>query len=410
MTDLCEDNILIKYLPKFNSIETASQALTYLPPISNINKNTSISNCSQNILTLRQLHLPSKIGVNLLFKIDAVLLNSYIQRNPNKTKVWSSIFGQNYMQHTLPIPPVLVISVTGHAGVGKSAAIRHALSTYKQIISHSQFPNIIGAHTQVTWISVDVPSSGKSEDLARSLMQAWHDAYEKYEPGHSKRFEDVLSGRRKDGIRLLDDWLQVAKSHFLGILHLDEVQNFFKLMTLAQRRKINTDDSFELSIAEDKCLKWILNLINSGEIPLIFSGTQDGINAFNKRFSTSQRISGIGGFEITPFKSSNDPEYRQILLPLLLKYQYLPDKIQLTDELADLLIELTGGIRRILISLWMATQLEALLNGERKLTIQHFKKVFNKDFGELRPAINALKSNRPRELRKFDDMMKNFNY
>jgi hypothetical protein len=33
-------------------------------------------------------------------------------------------------------------------------------------------------------------------------------------------------------MRMLNEWLQVASIHFLGVLHLDEIQNFFRIQSL----------------------------------------------------------------------------------------------------------------------------------------------------------------------------------
>lgn len=142
----------------------------------------------------------------------------------------------------------------------------HGLRSYpQQVIHHGTFPRLIGGHKQVTWLSINVPPSGRAADLATDLMREW----DRVTGGN--RFATDLTKDRRDGMKMLDSWRQVATSHFLGVLHLDEVQNLFKLSTLKSRR--NKSEVQELSIVEDQFLKWILILMNTWHVPLLISGT-----------------------------------------------------------------------------------------------------------------------------------------
>ena len=144
-----------------------------------------------------------------------------------RAKVGIGIHLEQQVTPSLGIFARLAAAVVGHSGVGKTEAILRALNRYpKQVIVHEKFPRLEGSHPQVVWISVDVPASGKAIDLARNLMVAWDAALHRAIPDREARFLDIPATR--DGARLLDEWRQVAISHFLGVLHLDEVQNFFK--------------------------------------------------------------------------------------------------------------------------------------------------------------------------------------
>lgn len=106
---------------------------------------------------------------------------------------------------------------------------------------------------------------------------------------------------------MFHEWRQVAKGHFLGLLHLDEVQNFFKLPPLGKRRlKAGTTETLELKIVEDQCLKEILTLTNTSQMPLVCSGTPDGVRALMNRFANIQRISASGFHQFNIFESQND--------------------------------------------------------------------------------------------------------
>ena len=131
---------------------------------------------------------------------------------------------------------------------------------------------------QVVWLSLDVPAGGKATDLAAALMTAWKKAT------GSTRFDNTLAGEWRNGPQMLDEWRQVASSHFLGLLHLDEIQNLFKLPPLKSRSKRKPGEPQpELRIIDDQSLKWILTALNEWQIPLLVSGTPDGFGALTKR-------------------------------------------------------------------------------------------------------------------------------
>ena len=109
---------------------------------------------------------------------------------------------------------------------------------------------------------------------------------------------------------MLDEWRQVVSAYFLGALHLDEVQNFFKLPTLKKQRSKSSDAAdLELSIIEDQCLKWMLKLTKTWKIPIIISGTSDGVGALMKRLANTQRFVSGGYHPIKHFESADDPAF-----------------------------------------------------------------------------------------------------
>ena len=74
------------------------------------------------------------------------------------------------------------------------------------------------------------------------------------------------------------------------------------------------------------------------------------------------------------FDSASDPEFRKHFLDKLGPYQYVSKKLPVTDELAVLVIELTGGIQRLVIALWIAAQRVALERNSGELRLDDFKK------------------------------------
>ena len=394
-------NILIQRLGPIRSRVDLLKLLMDLPPepssVASIPRHERL----HHLMLVRDLHLPALTEAELGATIDLLIRPCYRYRDPSRPDVWSVISGEQQYFPKRSGQPATGAAVVGIPGVGKSEAIIRILCTYPQIISHETFPKMAGPHQQVVWQSVDVPASGRAQDLAATLMRAWDKAT------GNDRFSATLSRERRDGMKMLEEWRQVAVSHFLGALHLDEVQNFFKLSTLEARKKRKSKSAgIELSIVEDQCLKWILNLMNTWDIPLLVSGTPDGIAALTQRLSNLQRFASAGFHQFDPFESADCDGFRKVLLPRLAKYQYLAKPIDMDDELALLIFNETAGVYRLIIALWIAAQRVALDRIKTdELTLKDFEVAAKTYLAPLRPAVQALHSKDPDRLAKYEDLL-----
>jgi hypothetical protein len=293
--------------------------------------------------------------------------------------------------------------VEGLSGVGKTQACLRSLRCFpSQIVEHASFPKLVEGHRQVVWLSVEVPPSGKAADLARALMEAWNRAT------GSTRFQSSLEKERiRDGMRALDEWRQVAVSHFLGVLHLDEIQNLFKIASLRKRRGSTGDSTTELSIVEDQLLRWLLYLTNSGQVPLLVSGTPDGIGALGRRMSTLQRINTGGYHLIAPIQWKDiSAKLETSFLGQLARYQYVRHPLPMDENLARLIIDLTGGIQRIVIALWVAAHRVALARKEDALRIEDFQRAAATWLRPLMPAVEALRDANPAKMARYEDLVR----
>ena len=399
-----QGNLLVEHLGPIPSPSMCAKVLTHLPEMPKNIADIPYEARLHWLLKIKDFHLPTSEEFKLLDTIDMMIRKSYSYRAPSEPKTWSLITG-TVTSFREPCPPTIAAAVVGHSGVGKTQAIQRALSYYPQLVIHPKFPRIIGHHHQVVWLSVNVPASGKLEHLAANLMTAWDEAVKNAMPEHSDRFTESLLVSKLDGMRMFDEWRQVALSHSLGVLHLDEVQNFFHIPTLEKRRQKNKSHTLELSILEDKCLKAILTMTNTCPMAILFSGTPDGINALTKRFSTMQRVSSFGYHHLRRFQNAKDTAFRDIFLPQLLRYQLVQKKLSQSDELAELLIELSGGIKRLLIALWVSAHRVAFARGRDDLALVDFRVAAQTYLSPIAGAVNAINSGRPEQLAKFEDMM-----
>ena len=381
--------------------------LTFLPPIpqeiAGIPKHIRV----HLLMRLRDLHIASLEGAKLHQTVDLMIRESYRYRDPMSPQTWG-IIGGEALVHKTPRAPAMAAVGVGHSGTGKTeSALRSCNSYPTPVITHPSFPKVIGAHYQVVYQSVDVPSSGRSEDLAANLMNTWEATLFKHAPMQCGRFSAALARETRHGQKMLDEWRQVAISHFLGLLHLDEVQNFFKLPSLAKRRKKSASpEDLELSIIEDQCLKWILTLTNTGQIPVLLTGTPDGVGALTKRLANIQRFVTCGYHVFRCFRSAADKTFVDGFLPQLARYQYVATPLAVTAELAELIIHLTAGVQRVIIALWIAAHRVAFERKADDLRLEDFQKAADTYLAPIAPAVLALRSNDPKLMARYEDLIR----
>lgn len=394
-------NVLNNGLGPLLSREQMVERMLDLPPIPKGLKDAPRHVRIHYLMGLSHFYTPLLQTGRLAESIDLLIRTGYLHRDPAAPGTYGTISGEAQLRRRGP-PPAAALTVGGPSGCGKSEAIRRCLNLYlSQVIEHASLPPFLGPHTQVAWMSVDVPPSGKAEDLARSLMREWQRVT------GTNRFEHWLSKERiRNPLQALDEWRQVAATHFLGVLHLDEVQNFFKLPTLAQRRKRqNSQGKVELSIIEDQLLKWLLTSLNEWGIPLIFSGTPDGMGALGRRMSTLQRLATFGSHAFGLFESVEDAAYSRTFLVSLGKYQYTSHKIPVDNVLGQHILNLSGGVPRIIIALWVAANRIALEREEDRLLLSDFQEAADTYLLPLKPAVAVLRSRDPLRLAEYEDLV-----
>ena len=349
-----------------------------------------------NVASIWDLHIPSQEGIRLAETIDLMLRQGYTKCRPGTPEFWKRIYkNQN------PILKPISAAVVGISGVGKSVAIENSLRIYPKYVDHDKFPGFASSYRQLIWLKVDAPESGKLVDLAANLMLALDAATE------IEHFGEELTRRNKRGPDMFRSWLSVAAKYSLGLLVIDEIQNFFKQAALNMRRSNQSTRLVrpELRIIEDESLKHILTAQNTWGIPIMIAGTPDGVEAFNTRMSTMQRLTTYGFHKFQHVSRSDDPVYAQAIFPVLSKYQWVSRKLAPSKECAELVHKLSGGVARIYTALWVAAHRYAFDGNRDELTLKDFEGGFHYYLQPLAPAVEALLSNDPVRLARYEDAL-----
>lgn len=411
--DPYKDNILTKGLGPILSREQVLQRLQYQPPPPGDMTGVPKEVRRHMLMSVCNLRWTPLEGVRIFETVDIMTRQSYRYRDPATAATWGLVTDEP-LAARVPRPPAMAAIVVGLSGVGKTTSIERAFDCYpQQVILHDSFPRLKGPHYQVVHLRADVPASGKLADLAANLMMAWDAAVARALPDLPGRFEEQVLTKSREGTRMMDEWRRVAATHFLGCLHLDEVQNFFKIASLEGRqRKLNIkvregneyERALELSIIEDKALKTVLTLANTSNFALICSGTPDGVGALTKRLSNVQRFVASGYHRLSEFGGSEDKMF-VAFMDVLGRYQHVVKKIPVDAELRALVFKLTAGIPRIIIALWVAAHRVAFERKEDSLTLGDFTKAASTFLAPLAPAVAALLTRDPDLMRRYEDLM-----
>lgn len=369
------------------------KALKYLPDFPGESVNLPFSIRKHLVPSIRDLFIPTPVCIGLAETIDVMLRQGYSKRRPGTSEYWNTFYSNSNTQ----IPPCAA-TLVGISGAGKTVTIEKILNLYPQIYVHQSFPGYIGKFTQLIWLKVDAPESGKLGDFAYNLMLATNLAL------GTEYFEASLK-KEKRHPGMFDEWLGIAKKHALGFLVIDEIQNFFKLAPKMERLRNKTDDKLELRIVDDQTLKSILTLTNTLRMPLLASGTPDGLAVFRTRLSTAQRLTTGGHHQLILPTKGDDIDFSKTFLPIFTKYQWVKNKLQNSDELRDLIFDITACIPRVYTNLWVASHKVAFQKNEDKLTKETIIHAMNSYLKPIIPAIEALKSNNPNSLKNYEDIL-----
>lgn len=94
-----------------------------------------------------------------------------------------------------------------------------------------------------------------------------------------------------------------------------------------------------------------------------------------------------------------------MFLSTLGRYQYVAKKIKVDSALVELILELTAGIRRFIIALWIAAQRVALERIKGELRPDDFRRAAATYLAPIAPAVAALRSNDPVKMARYEDLL-----
>jgi hypothetical protein len=376
-----QGNPLIEALPPILSETDAASLISNFPPVVDEERQHDKSVRLHCIDRLRSVVQPLPIHLELESAFSSLLRSGYVGRNPMSTATVRHL-------HSLSAPggsdgfrsTATTFSLVGLSGIGKSTALESILRLYPQTIVHQRYEGRAFVQTQITWLKLDCPFDGSLSGLCRAFFRAVDQAIGQDRYANSYRARNGLPD-------LIQRMEQVASTYFVGALLIDEIQHL---------RSARTG-------GKDNMLNFFVNLINSIGIPVVFIGTNSMVSLFSDVLRNARRGCGLGVTEFQRFEK-DDPVWR-MLVESLWEYQWCREISPLTDELFDVLYDLTQGVTDFLVKLLILGQRFAIQSGEERLASSTFRRVSDTKMQILKPALSALRSRDPRQLGRFEDLL-----
>lgn len=342
----------------------------------------TINEQKETVLSLKRLRLPLSFHKQLEFINYDVVSSSYMLRKMyvwNEEDIQFSINEQTTrqiikMRGKIEDSAPTGFALLGYSGCGKSTSLKQLFDNIPQVIMHH--PDLGTSIPQITYLVVSCMPNSNFSTLYRQIGEAIDNALGNPEP----IYEVMINKKCKS---LADKQLKVCQlieMFSIGTIVMDEIQ----LIDF----NTNRENSYE----------GLLGIVNKTKVALSVVGTDE---AYKKLFTMLRNARRAGDF-IDASAYTTDKDYFNMLVNMLLTWQWLDTPIQWSKELSDTLYECSGGIINMLIWLYKWIMLE-YIDSKSKGKIETIDKKFivrvnNKHFKQLKGAIDIVNQARTEEL------------
>ncbi len=322
--------------------------------------------------------------------LDGLLRSGYVGRNPFPRKVHllnnhTRLERMKAGLRALPPPQSTgrEVSVIGLSGVGKSTALRSILALYDQIINHSRYHGQPFTLRQLVYVKLECPQDGSPGGLCKAFFKEVDRLLE------TNTYRLYVKSGRRTVDEMMIDMAEVASRHFLGLLAIDEIQNL---------REAKGDWAAQVH-------NFLVQLDNELGIPVVLVGTPKAQSVLTGEFRRARRASGLGAF---PWDRMQEDGEWDVFTKALWKYQYVRKPIPFTDEFRHTLYFESQGITDLAVKVFMLAQIEAIARAtndeEEEVTKDLIESLAQDRLRYIQRFLNALRSNDPEELKKYEDI------
>lgn len=339
-------------------------------------------------LVMNVLHFfrPLSIHLKLEGMVSRMIRDGYLHRNPLasshsrdlKTRLKyfenSSTFGEQFA------PSGSGFTICGMSGVGKTTGLIRVLNLYPQIIMHTNYQRKKFTRAQIVWLLLECPKNGSTKGLCTKFFKTID-----YVMGGATNYAKSYGKDTRNTNELMESMANVAATHQLGMLAIDEIQ----YLNVAK------------SGGADEMLNFFVNLVNIIGLPVVIVGTYDAIPLLSSTFRQARRGSGQGDlvWDRMPF----DGEWH-LYVRALWEYQYTQKKSPLTGSLSLALHDVSYGIVDIANKIYLASQVRAIENGTEEITEGLLRSAYRDDFRLVSHILETLKSGGPSLLTNVRDV------
>ena len=338
--------------------EVLINALKVLPDYSeNICQEDSVTRLIA-LSDLYKIYIPSFMSVEIYSKLYLSLIRSL---NKKQTKIATMQQNENFkavlnQEYRGIIGGSDSFTIIGASGIGKSSAISRAIELItenKVIETEKPYSKIIPC------VTIQCPFDSSVKGLLLEILRKVDETLE------SSYYEKALRARATTDM-LIGSVSQVALNH-IGLLIVDEIQNV-----------VNSKNGKNLVGA-------LTQLINNSGISICMVGTPESNIFFEQAMQLARRSLGL------QYSAMKYDESFFTFCRTIFGYQYIKNKVEITDSLVHWLYEHSGGITSVVVSLIHDAQEIAILNGSEKLDLDSLGEAYKKRLSLLHAYIEPQK-------------------
>lgn len=232
-------------------------------------------------------------------------------------------------------------AILGVPGIGKSSTVRRCLSLLPQCVTHSEYEGKPFYKKQILYLCVECPCDCSVKTLAYSIIAAVDRAI------GSEYFRIAAKQSRLSASALVTQVKIICLNHAIGLIVVDEIQN--AIQTAVRNRQVRP------------LIKFLVELVNETCTGIYFVGTSDAEQLFCQQEHLQRRTRGLRLLPLRP-----DAGYRHFLEQIW-QFQITEKCMPLTDRVANLIYDHSGGIPSYIMQIFQQGQAQTIQAGRARM-------------------------------------------
>lgn len=382
-----ENNPFIARLPPILSTKELFHRLRDLPYHDEAERQMSSHLRIHCAMRLGRYFNPNERHIALEQRVDVVIRQGYLGRNPNTTDYYlrlrndlARVNARSFAAEATPMRATANgFALIGISGMGKTESIRRILGRYPQTIEHVEPVALV----QVTWVQLECPYEGSVKQLCLNF-------FSKMDELQGTNFHSRYGGPRASLDEVTLQMAAIANRHAIGLIVIDEIQHLMEARGTGRNQMLN----------------FLVTLVNRCSTPVMIIGTPRALPLLQGAFRQARRASGVGSVmweRMTPGKTWDQ------FVDRMWACQWTSEPSPLTDEIRAVLYDESQGIIDILVKLYMLAQIRAISFSDMKprpelIDAEALRRTAKQNLGLVQPMIGALRSGRTDLINEYDDL------
>lgn len=336
---------LVEKMPKMLSGKALYDRLTDIPEYDETIREKSSTERLMALSMLYDIYLPSEMSVEIYSKLYLALVRS-LHKKGTQAAVQQSYQNHNTIMRRESrgiIGGSDSFSIVGCSGIGKSSAINRAIS----IITENRMIEVENPMRRIIpCLIVQCPWDASVKSMLLEILRKSDELLE------TNYYGNALKARATTDV-LIGIVSQVSLQH-IGLLVIDEIQN---CVTAKGGKGL---------------VAMLTQLINTSGISIGLVGTPETISLLESAFQLARRSLGL------QYNALDNDDYFYEFCKVLLRYQYVQNQVEISQNMIEWLYGHSGGITSIVVSLIHDAQELAILTGYENLDISMLNQAYEK--------------------------------